>query len=446
MLTIHTSNRYLPEKEYCYHVVLRELLDWDFRIVVSETEKNHRLLLPNGSEITVEDHFFRRFAEPEPGSPPPYLHRENIPPAISGRMEWQGEDYFVLFGHPHISTEARKIACCADLFASAFFMLTRWEEYVLPDRDEHGRFPAEKSLAGRAGFLNRPVVNEYAALLRQLAARLGWDPPAPARTFRLTVTCDVDHPRLWWSAADRLRTLGGSLLRRGNFAETRFWLKNHAFRTGDPYDVFDEWVDLLEQNGLTGHFNFLGKRPPSSNCWYPLEHPAVRGLIRNLAGRGQQIGFHPSYEAFGDREVFGRELASLRAVSPVPVTTGRQHYLRFAVPDTWQVWEEAGMDWDSTLGYPEAEGFRCGICCDYPVFDILRRQMLRLREKPLTAMEVTLVQYRRYTPETAFEKLSALRRQTVRHNGEFVLLWHNSSWNTYFWAGWRDVFRAFISW
>ena len=127
------------------------------------------------------------------------------------------------------------------------------------------------------------------------------------------------------------------------------------------------------------------------------------------------------------------------------MTTGRQHYLRFAAPHTWQVWDDAGMAWDSTLGYPEAEGFRCGICQDYPVFNFLTRKRLALREKPLIAMDVTLALYRQYTPETAIERLQYLQRQVERHGGEFVLLWHNSSWNHYFWADWRKVFSTFVS-
>jgi hypothetical protein len=29
-----------------------------------------------------------------------------------------------------------------------------------------------------------------------------------------------------------------------------------------------------------------------------------------------------------------------------------------------------------------------------------------------------------------------------KHGGEFVLLWHNSSWNDYFWKDWRRVYEA----
>ncbi len=53
------------------------------------------------------------------------------------------------------------ITCGIDIFASSFFMLTRWEEYVNKNRDRHNRFPAIESLAFKNDFLSRPVVNEY---------------------------------------------------------------------------------------------------------------------------------------------------------------------------------------------------------------------------------------------------------------------------------------------
>ncbi len=439
VLTIETSNFFQPEKEYCFHILFRELLGLEYRVIFSE-EKNYRLQLPNGEEIIVEDRFFSNQKEAD------FLRPETVPtdaPTFSSPFD--GSPLTSIFGRNQFIFNEKEIRCGLDIFASAFFMLTRWEEFVSKERDRHERFPSEQSLAFKAGFLDRPVVNEYADLLWQMFARLGWQPPRPKRNFNLTVTCDVDHPRLWWSASDRLKTLAGTIFKRGDFGEASFWLQHHFFQKRDPYDVFDEWLDFFEKNNHTGHFNFLGKRPPSSDCWYPLEHPFVKNLIRKIAEHGHVVGFHPSYEAFENQEVFLSELASLQALSPTPVTTGRQHYLRFAAPKTWQTWENAGMAWDSTLGYPEAEGFRCGICQDFPVFNFLTRKMLNLREKPLTAMDVTLALYRKYSPETAFEKLQNLRRQTERHGGEFVLLWHNSSWNSYFWADWREVFRAFIA-
>lgn len=220
-------------------------------------------------------------------------------------------------------------------------------------------------------------------------------------------------------------------------------MQKHLFRQQDPYDIFDEWMDWSEKINCVSHFNFLGERPANSDCYYPLQHPFVRDLMQKITDRGHKIGFHPSREAHADPGVFQRELASLQAVAPQAVRSGRQHYLCFSTPDTWQRWSDAGMDWDSTLGYPEAEGFRCGICCEFPVFQIHTRQILPLREKPLIAMDVTLARYRGYAPEEALDHLQQLRRQVAKHGGEFTLLWHNSSWNTYFWAPWKKIYQAF---
>ena len=85
------------------------------------------------------------------------------------------------------------------------------------------------------------------------------------------------------------------------------------------------------------------------------------------------------------------------------------------------------MHWDSSLGYAEAEGFCCGICYDFPVYDVVSRKKLTLREKPLILMDVTLTQYRGYTTEQAQAVWQQLATQVKKYNGEFVVLWHNST-------------------
>ncbi|MEQ1746717.1 MAG: polysaccharide deacetylase family protein [Saprospiraceae bacterium] len=441
MLRLTTSPVFQAEKTYACSVLLGELLGVPWEIRFDAREQHYHLNLPNGAALVVEDHFFGKQLHDT------YLAAANVPNAAV-RMPHPfepGADVAGVFGRPFFMLNDREATCGIDLFASTFFMLTRWEEHVCPERDAYGRFPAVAALAVRAGFLERPVVHEYADLLAQMLARLGYAvPPRAEKGGCLHLSCDVDHPRLWWSAADRLRTLGGSIFRRKNLCETTWWLRNHIFSPRDPYDVFEAWMDAAEEKGTVFHFNFLGDRPGTADCPYPLRHPFVLALIRRIAERGHVVGFHPSREAHADVAVFERELASVREVCPMPVTTGRQHYLCFSAPDTWQRWADAGMQWDSTLGYPEAEGFRCGMCRDFPVFNFLTRKMLPLREKPLIAMDTTLALYRGYTPEEAVGRLLRLRQTVDRYGGEFVLLWHNSSANTFFWRDWDGVFYKFL--
>ena len=49
-----------------------------------------------------------------------------------------------------------------DIFASAFYMLSRYEEYLPHVKDEYGRFMATESLSYKHGFLNQPVVDIWA--------------------------------------------------------------------------------------------------------------------------------------------------------------------------------------------------------------------------------------------------------------------------------------------
>lgn len=440
MLRLYTAPTHLPEKTYVCQVLFGELLGIDCVVAPREGIAHYQLQLPNGAELVMEDHFWGHLPEGES------LQAKHLPrkAVLLPHPFDPTETVFGIFGRPNFSQADSRMQCGLDLFASAFYMLTRWEEYVLPDRDAYGRFPAAAALAVRTGFIDRPVVNEYAALVWQMLVRLGWNQPRKAQRARLLLSHDVDHPRLWWSAAGRLRTLAGSLLARKNPRETLWWLRRHVWRANDPFDIFDAWMDFSETNGHVSHFNFLGERPRHSDCYYSLQHPFVRNLLKKITERGHQIGFHPSREAFADPLVFQTELDSLRRVAPQAVISGRHHYLCFAAPHTWQRWENAGLAWDSTLGYSEAEGFRCGICQEFPVFNFLTRQTLALREKPLAAMDITLAQYRGYTPEQGYARLQALFGQVKKHGGEFVLLWHNSSWNTYFWAPWQDVYTRFV--
>ncbi len=52
-----------------------------------------------------------------------------------------------------------------DIFSAAFYMLSRYEEYLPFTNDAHGRFPGSQSLAYRKGFLQMPVVDIWARYL-----------------------------------------------------------------------------------------------------------------------------------------------------------------------------------------------------------------------------------------------------------------------------------------
>ena len=49
-----------------------------------------------------------------------------------------------------------------DIFAASFYLLSRYEEYLLHTKDMYGRYAHENSLAFKESFLQEPLVNIWA--------------------------------------------------------------------------------------------------------------------------------------------------------------------------------------------------------------------------------------------------------------------------------------------
>lgn len=336
---------------------------------------------------------------------------------------------------PHLYAAARPVAddvLGLDVFGSAFFLLTRYEEAVATARDGHGRFPAAATLAVRERFAHLPVVHGYAELLwRRMLER--WPRlERRRRTPRLVPTHDVDWPAYpTRSLPAAARTLGGDLVRRRDpaLAARRLgW--EIAHRRGrlreDPYDTFDELMDISEAAGVRSAFYVL------ADGTYPLDDPRIARLLRRIHDRGHEIGLHAGYGSHRSSEAVAAQLATLSdACAALGIEQerwgGRQHYLQWENPDTWQAWEDAGLAYDATLGFATGAGFRTGACIEHPTFNLRTGRALRLRERPLVAMDGALLHGGPAQRRRAEQTLLELREQTRRVGGDFTLLWHNSS-------------------
>ena len=105
------------------------------------------------------------------------------------------------------------------------------------------------------------------------------------------------------------------------------------------------------------------------------------------------------------------------------------HLVGFLIPRAVIAWNDAGLAYDSTLGFPEAAGFRCGTSFEYPVFNLQSRQKLELRERPLIVMETSLFSssYMGLSERRALEKIVQLSDVCRSFGGQFTMLWHNDN-------------------
>jgi hypothetical protein len=437
-LVVEAPAPHEPERRYVLDVVLADWLDLDWRLEIGP-RRDVAITMEgdaDGRRLTLRDTFF---AAPEET----WLEPPSLPAAPLAWLpvpDHSTEQRLpVLFGSGDalVSGEPPTLELGVDVFGSCFFMLSRYEERVVPARDEFGRFPAAASVAAREGFLAVPLADAYTELLWSALRRLWPRLERKPRAYRIALTHDVDDPlaALGRGARARIRQLGADALRRRDPAlmarRVRSWRGDHRH---DPYNTFGFLMDVSEQNGLASAFYFLATAGTASphDPPYTLDDPWIRALLRRVHERGHELGFHAGFETYQDPDRTVEEFERLRRAAERDGVRqdewgGRQHYLRWENPTTWSNWERAGLDYDTTLAFADRVGFRAGTCHEYRAYHLLERRPLRLRERPFQVMDATVFEYMALSPEAAHEAIVALARECRRYGGILSLLWHNSA-------------------
>jgi len=389
MINIFFPNNNIAERKYIIDIIFNEFLDLEYSLEIGSHD--YEIVLANQKKLTIKDTFFNKYPKDLE-----YLKLENIPKSI---IE-------------------------LDSFAICFFMLTRWEEYVNKNRDTHNRFPATESLAYRDGFLDKPIVNEIVEDLKSTLLELDSSLVFKKRAFELVLTHDVDEVKFWKSKKQLFRIVIGDILKRRDIKLALSRVKEYYLvskgKIKDPFDTFDWLMDRSEEIGLKSRFYFMSGGVTEYDNRYDIT--TQKELIERIKERGHKIGIHPSYNAYSDFEQFKKEKGILEKVCECRIDEGREHYLRFEVPTTWQIWEDNNMRIDSSCGYADREGFRCGSGDEFSVFNILTRKKLNLKERPLVLMDCSLFEYNDFSYIEAKNIV-----QNMKNRGNiFTILWHNS--------------------
>jgi hypothetical protein len=435
VITIPSVN--IPEVAYTFHCLLSVFLGLRYEIVIDDEACDYTITC-NFQTLQIANFFFKDDRVQQL-----YQH-DNLPSAVNfSDIELENIQFsqVIFFGNSSWSKQESGFKWGNDIVAASFYMLTRWEETVIENKDEHNRFLAIDSLAYKNNFLHRPIVNEYVEILYHILKSFGLDQIRKVRKYTTLATHDVDRPFLWDSTLGKIRSIGASLLIRRNKEEIKLRAQNIVTGT-DPFDTFDLLMDMSESIGEKAHFFFMAGGETEFDNFYQLGEQAVIDLIKRIKERNHCIGIHPSYNTYNNTEMLSSEIDALKMATGMEVTASRQHYLRFDTSSTWNNLEDADVRWDSTMGYPDEAGFRSGVCYTYPLYDIYNRKQLNLLEKPLIVMDATLLRYEKLQIEQALSRVENLQKEVHRYQGEFVFLWHNSSFNSQEWIGFDEVYKS----
>ncbi len=334
-----------------------------------------------------------------------------------------------------------------DIIQSIFFMLTRYEEYVLwneVDKDIYGRFAAVKSIAYKFNFLDIPIVNVYIDILKKWLKQLGYIFDKSNIDRIACLTHDVDAP---FKYKYTLKNTIENLKKKGNTLKKINEVIKHTLAlidyNNDPFFTFDYIRSIEKKYNASSSFYFMSGGNSKFENFYDINDERIISLIRKLEYDECEVGYHYSFNSHNNLEMRTKEKEKLDKIFKLNVYGGRNHFLRFTPIESWRICENIGLLYDSTLSYADYNGFRCGTSYPYQPFDLEQHRKLNIYEIPLIVMEGTLKEekYRNMNCDEAFNEIKKMIDVINRYGGVFSLLWHNSSFDKPNWNGWKKVFE-----
>ena len=170
MLEVSFQSKFSNEKNYVFDVLFNEILGLEYLVTYHQTP-NYQIKSGN-KIITINDVFFAELDENVN-----YYNNYNLIPEKIKYLESElcsENDIPILYGDVAFDIDLDNALIGADIIASVFFMLSRWEEIACVSKDKHNRPDENEMLAVKFDFYHRPIVNEYVEFLWNVFNKIGF--------------------------------------------------------------------------------------------------------------------------------------------------------------------------------------------------------------------------------------------------------------------------------
>ena len=287
-----------------------------------------------------------------------------------------------------VDVRSREAWFDVDIVSWAMWFHERQGEVAGPT-DSHGRFARSASLVEAADLAHRPVLDEMTAGLREFvrsyAAGLGLttrvhSPWPVGKSFAVALSHDIDHASKQEPRQVIRKTAAAALAAvRAQRKVAQRRLSDAAGLAGlrgsrNPHWLMGEMVRMEEGLGFRATYFVLPHTEASVREGgrkvrrYDVRTANIRSMLADLESHGAELALHTTYDAHDYPSGLSRDLAVLQGAVPErsKIEGVRSHYLRL-VPQTLTRTKEAGLRWDSTLGWQEGWGFRTGTALPFRV-------------------------------------------------------------------------------
>lgn len=301
-----------------------------------------------------------------------------------------------------------------DIFSCVFYLLSRYEEYLPHEKDQHGRYLSSNSILSNPAFAFGPVVEMW---LNDLKRRLHFaHPPLCFKEyeFEYQPTMDVD---------EAFRYKGRNWLKHPPNFLKKEGLKVLSGMQPDPYEQTLYFLKESLDAGRSPLLFFLMNDDGDNNSKVSPTNTDLKRLIAACKQPGVQIGIHPSYNAF-EELLLKREMELLGSSTP-GIADSRQHFLRISFPGYYRFLISSGIKTDHSLGYPDVVGFRAGYSRLFYFYDLEKEESTELRLQPFSWMDATFQYYQTKNYEEIIQEITFHLRQIQNNCAKLVTIFHN---------------------
>ena len=310
-----------------------------------------------------------------------------------------------------------------DVVAFIFYLVSRYEEYLPHIKDNHGRFHHTASVLWQLNALHFPFADELAVQLYATLLPEEIVLEHIKRGYRFEHTLDIDQA---YQSRGKgfFRNAGGFLKNVVKGDWPAVWGRMQAIFRKDFFDTHAFIHTIHEQYHFRQKVFFLVGRHSGFDPGLPAGSAHIKKLIQQYMARCE-VGLHPSYLSSKQEELIAQEKNVLESITGKPVTASRQHFLRFALPDTYRALEAAGIQQEYAMGYAGFNGFRAGTCKPFTWFNLATNQKRTLRVFPLSCMDGTLLESCGNNMDQMLEDAKQRADACARYGGIFISLFHN---------------------
>ena len=425
---------------YCNHITKRHRYTFDFifkgilGLECTLTDDQHLFTTAEGARINYSADYIPGVISFYPGG---LLEESGIRDYGGKVVRWQ--EWPVIFPVEKPSTWP------FDPFSMIFYLVSRYEEYLPYEPDEHGRFSAGKSLAYREDFLHLPLVDMIVHELKKLLEKHYPGLKFPCQPFIFLPTFDIDiafaHLGKGWT---RALAAWAKLFLNADIKQLKERILTLSGKISDPYDNFDVHIELAKKYSHPLHYFVLLGDFSTYDRNTSYKSNRFRSLLKKLS-LNASMGLHPSYRAHLRPDIFKEEKRRLEEILDVPVTKSRFHFLRLKFPESYRSIVNEGITDDYSLGYSTTNGFRASTCTPFFFYDLEKEEITTLRVHPFIFMDSALSDHLKMKPRDAALAITGMVDQVKKNGGEAIGIWHNYSLSEKDqYLGWQEVLQEIL--